>query len=116
MERAGEFLGRVVRRLDRPDATLAWLVGAWPTIVGQALAAHTRPVQCREGRLEVAADASAWRAQLEPMTREFCARINRAWGGNLVREVRFVTAKPGPHGIPRELDNEHIPFVRRRKS
>jgi predicted nucleic acid-binding Zn ribbon protein len=116
MERAGEFLGRVVRRLDRPEAALAWLVGAWPSIVGPALAAHTRPVACHAGRLEVSADAKAWRTQLESLAQEFCGRINQAWGGNLVREVRFVAAKPGPKRVPRELDNEHTPFVRRRKA
>jgi predicted nucleic acid-binding Zn ribbon protein len=116
MERAGEFLGRVVRRLERPEAALAWLVGAWPSIVGQALAAHTRPVACQAGRLEVSADAKAWRTQLEALAHEFCGRINQAWGGNLVREVCFVAAKPGPKRVPREFDNEHTPFVRRRKA
>jgi predicted nucleic acid-binding Zn ribbon protein len=116
MERAGEFLGRVVRRLERPEAAIAWLAGAWPAIVGHALAAHTRPVECQGGCLQVTADARAWRAQLEPMAREFCGRINQAWGGHLVREVRFVAAKPGPQRIPREFDNEHTPFVRRRKA
>ncbi len=114
MERAGEFLGRVVRRLDRPEAAIAWLAGAWPSIVGKSLAAHTRPMQCRAGCLEIAADAKAWRTQLEPLAREFCGRINQAWGANLVRELRFVAAKPGRERVPRELDNEHTPFLRRK--
>ncbi len=115
MERAGDFLGRVVRRLDRPDAALAWLTSSWPTVVGKTLAAHTRPVRCQGGCLEVSADGKGWRKQLESMKREFCARVNEAWGGNLVREIKFVAAKPGPKRVPREFDNEHTPFVRRRK-
>jgi len=126
MEKAGEFLGRVVRRLDRPEAALAWLVGAWPAIAGEALAAHTRPVRCDEGRLELAADAKAWQQQLEPMRREIRDRINHAWGGTLVREVKFIppsraaramnqSSAPGPSRLPREVDNDHIPFIRRRR-
>jgi hypothetical protein len=49
------------------------------------------------------------------MKREFRARVNEAWGANLIREIRFVAAKPGPKRVPREFDNEHTPFVRRRK-
>jgi len=115
MERAGDFLGKVLRRLDRPEATLAWLAGAWPTVTGKALAAHTRPVRCHGGCLELSADAKPWQQQLEGMQREICARINQAWGGNLVREVKFVE-EPGPAPTSHEVDNNHTPFVRSRQS
>jgi predicted nucleic acid-binding Zn ribbon protein len=116
MHKAGEFLGKVVRRFDRPEATIAWLAGAWPAIAGKTLAAHTRPVKCESGHLEVAADAKAWQQQIEGLKRELRDRINRAWGGNLVREVKFVAAKPGPKHVSREADNAHTPFVRRRRA
>jgi predicted nucleic acid-binding Zn ribbon protein len=126
MYKAGDFLGSAVRRMKRPEATIAWLTSAWPTIVGKMLAAHTRPLRCEGGRLEIAADRKDWKNQLEPMTREFCDRINQAWGSVLVREVKFVAtprittkaadgAKPGPERATRETDNEHLPFIRRRK-
>jgi predicted nucleic acid-binding Zn ribbon protein len=115
MERAGKFLGGMLRRLERPEAALAWLSSAWPNIVGKILAKHTKPVRCQAGRLEIAADGKAWQKQLESMEKEFCARVNQAWGGNLVREVKFIT-KPGPKRVSREMDNEHTPFVRRRRS
>ena len=115
MKKAGDILGRAVRKLDRPEAALAWLSSSWPQIVGKALAARTRPVRCEKGHLEIAADSKAWQKQLEHMTHDFVARVNQAWGGNLIREVKFVAAKPGPKRIPYELDNEHTPFVRRRK-
>ena len=114
MERAGNFLGGALRRMKKPEAALAWLSTAWPSIVGKTLAAHTHPTRCDSGRLEIAADAKAWRNQLESMKAEFCARVNQAWGGNLVREVKFVT-KPGPRRLSREADNDHTPFIRRRK-
>jgi predicted nucleic acid-binding Zn ribbon protein len=100
MERAGKSLGGMLRGLERPEAALAWLSSAWPNIVGKILAAHTKPVRCQAGRLEIAADGKAWQKQLESMEKEFCARVNQAWGKK----------------ISRELDNEHTPFVRRRKS
>jgi predicted nucleic acid-binding Zn ribbon protein len=114
MERAGKFMGSALRRLKKPEAALAWLASSWPSIVGRTLAAHTRPIRCESGRLEVAADSKAWQKQLECMKAEFCARVNQAWSGNLVREVKFVT-KPGPKRISREADNDHTPFIRRRK-
>jgi len=114
MERAGEILGKVARRLGRPEAALAWLQSSWPTVVGRSLATHTRPVRCENARLELAVDIKAWLQQLEPMHDEICARINRSWGGTLIREVKFI-AKPGPHKLSREADNEHTPFIRRRR-
>ena len=114
MERAGEFLGRVVRRLRQPDATFAWLASAWPSVVGAHLAAHTRPIRCNRDCLELETDGKAWQRQLETMEHELCDRVNQAWGGVLVRQVKFVAAKPGPHAIRHEADNEYRPFIRRR--
>jgi hypothetical protein len=62
------------------------------------------------------AKMDAWKLPpMESMKVEFCTRVNQAWGGNLIREIKFVAGKPGPKRVPRELDNEHTPFVRRRK-
>lgn len=113
MKRASEILGKVVRKIDRPEAALAWLTSSWTAIVGKTLAAHTKPIRCEKGNLEIVADGKGWRKQLEGMSADFCTRINQAWGGRLVREVKFVS-KPGPKRVPREIDNEHTPFVRKR--
>ena len=115
MNKAGDILGRVVRKLDRPEAAFAWLSTSWPNIVGKALAAHTRPLRCEKGCLEISADSKAWQKQLEQLSADFRLRINQAWGGTLIREVKFVARKPGPKRIPYELDNEHTPFIRRKK-
>lgn len=115
MERAGTFLGRTVRRMDRPEAALAWLQATWPEIVGKALAAHTSPVRYVKNCLELAADGKRWEKQLATMTAEFCERINQAWGAALVKEIRFVES-PGVRKLAREEDLRHTPFVRRRKT
>jgi predicted nucleic acid-binding Zn ribbon protein len=116
MDHAGDVLGNLVRRFDRPEATLAWLLGVWPAIAGKTLAAHTQPSRCENGTLKITADGRAWRQQIESMKRQLRESVNRAWGGNLVREVELVEAKPGPKYISREADNAHTPFVRRRRA
>ncbi len=82
---------------------------AWPAVVGNALAAHTRLIRCDGDCLELTADGKAWQRQLETMQHEFCGRINQAWGGRLIREVRFVAGKPGPQAARHETDNEYRP-------
>ena len=127
MDRIGEFLGKALRRMDRPEAAMAWLSSAWPTIVGRALAEHARPLRCQSGCLELSADGKPWQQQLESMKREICARINQAWGGKLVSDVKFTSAgdfsgvrsspsTPGPTRASFEADNQHIPFIRRRRA
>ena len=116
MEKAGEFLGAALRIMNRPEAALAWLTGAWPAIVGEALAAHTRPVRCAGGVLEIAADAKPWQNQIDGMARDFSARINQSWGHTLVREVKFVASHPAPNRASRGEDNTHTPFVRRKRA
>ena len=116
MDKAGDFLGKVVRRFDRPETTLAWLSVVWPAIAGKTLAAHTKPIRFDGGILEVAADAKAWQQQIESMKRELRDRVNRAWGGNLVSDVEFIAAKPGPKSVSHEGDNAHTPFIRRRRA
>jgi predicted nucleic acid-binding Zn ribbon protein len=112
MDKAGKILGAAVRQLKRPEAPMAWLEAAWPSIVGSKLASHAHPVRLAGGILEVAADARDWLAQLECLSDEFCERINCRWGGALVREVKFVRAKGPGKRPPKEADNEHTPFVR----
>jgi len=115
MEHAGEILGRTMRRLDRPEAALAWILSAWPSIVGPSLAMHARPVRCNGGCLELATDGKIWEQQFESMKKELLARVNRAWGANLVREVKFVAGKPAEK-LSHESDNTHTPFIRRQRA
>jgi predicted nucleic acid-binding Zn ribbon protein len=124
MQRASRVLGSALRRLRRPEAGIAWLSATWPQVVGKTLASHTRPVRCESGHLEITADGKEWARQLQSMEREFCAQINCAWGGDLVRDLTLVEPhrEPGaaePSGRShqsRALDNQHTPFVRRRHS
>lgn len=130
MERAADLLGRVARKISRPEAPIAWLASCWPRIVGKTIATHAQPVRCQGGYLEISADGKVWQGQLQDMSRDLRDQINRAWGGQLVRELKFTTAaprsgrvlgssesteRPARRSVPYELDNDHTPFVRRRK-
>lgn len=109
-------MGKAMRRLDRPEAALAWLSSAWPTIVGESLAMHARPLSCTGGCLQLAADGKVWQQQIESMQRELCHRVNQAWGAKLVHELKFVSANCEQSRPPRAVDNEYKPFIRRRCS
>jgi hypothetical protein len=93
MERAGKTMWAALRRIARPEKPLDLLVAVWPLMVGVRLAGHTRPVGWNGARLDVGVDEGPWQAQLERLARPLRARVNAWWGGNLVREVRFVAAK-----------------------
>ena len=114
VERASEFLGRVAQRLGKPEAAIAWLGAAWPSIVGGALAAHTRPIRCESGCLTIVADGKPWQRQLEGLKQEICSGVNRTWGRTLVREVILIASKTELNCVSRELDNEYTPFIRKR--
>jgi predicted nucleic acid-binding Zn ribbon protein len=115
MKRIGDFLGNVIRGINHPEATLAWLESSWPAVVGPRLAAHTHPLRCVGARLELCADSQDWQAQLADIESDLRKRINAAWGGTLVREEKFVPSSP-PRPVCHERDNSHTPFIRRRRS
>ena len=113
MERVADILGPTMRQLAHPHAALAWLEGRWPALVGEQLAAHTRPARCSGGFLKVSVDGKDWQDQIGGLEKELRDRINAAWGRELVREVRLVRQTRGRKTVPREIDNEHTPFIRR---
>ena len=114
MQRAGEILSKVLRRLDRPEAAQAWLTSAWPAIVGESVAMHARPLNCVGGCLELAADGRAWQQQIEAMRSELLERVNQSWGATLVHELKFVSPNRGAARPSRAVDNNYKPFIRRR--
>jgi hypothetical protein len=111
MKRIGEFLAPALRQTVARQSPFTWLAEAWPAIVGRRIAAHTQPSRLSGGVLDVAVKNKSWRNELEDMTGEFRTRINSAWSGNLVREIRFSAANNGPR-LRHEFDNDYTPFVR----
>jgi hypothetical protein len=62
-------------------------------MVGRRLADHTRPVAWSKGCVDVAVDQPEWQSQLENMAKDVRKQVNKWWGSELVREVRFVPEK-----------------------
>ena len=113
MERAGEFLGAALRGMKDPEAARTWLKATWPKLMGDAMAAHIRPVACVKGVLHIEADSREWQRQTESMNQEICECVNRSWGSHLVNEIRVEPAQRAGRRLAYEVDNNHIPFVRR---
>ncbi len=62
----------------------------WNDVVGATLAAHSRPLRVRQGRMEVAVPSAVWRAQLSLMKRDIVARLNTAIGADTIRDLVLV--------------------------
>jgi len=93
MESAKKSLWSALRRVAKPEKPLDLLTAVWPLMVGRRLADHTRPVAWSKGRVDVAVDQPEWQSQLESMARDVRKQVNKWWGSELVREVRFVPEK-----------------------
>jgi hypothetical protein len=110
-----------MRRMARPEQRLEWLTAVWPVVMGARLAAHTRPLNWKDGVLEIGVAGEGWQEQLNEMTGTLRRQINLWWGGEVVEQVRLTqdgSATPGRAGkkppVRFELDEEHLPFIRRR--
>jgi len=66
------------------------LLGRWPELVGDAVAAHTRPEAFREGVVVVRTDSTNWAAQLRLMAPQLVAKMNEALGEGTIRQVRVL--------------------------
>ena len=96
--------------MGHAESPLAWLRGVWPSLVGEQFSAHTRAKYYFSGVLEVSVTGDGWEAQLESMGAPLRERINRAWGADLVRVIKFAPARVAR--VRHELDNNYTPFVR----
>jgi predicted nucleic acid-binding Zn ribbon protein len=86
--RLGEALDRVSRGLGLPPAAAtARLVQAWPEVVGEAVAAHTRPRWVRDGVLSLAVDDPVWAAQLRWLEADLLARVAEVTGPGVVERI-----------------------------
>jgi len=81
--------------------SLAQLDDAWPDVVGDAVAQHSRPRGVRNGVLEIIVDAPAWATQLRYLEADLVDRASRLVGPGVVSAVR-VTVDQAPSGPPPE--------------
>lgn len=79
----------------RGNVQVGSVVGRWPTIVGDAVAAHVSPVAFEGTRLTVRADSTAWATQMQLLSSSVLARIETEVGEGLVTEI-VVHGPAGP--------------------
>ncbi len=96
MDSLAGILPRLLKDLGLEDDAAGWrVVAEWPALAGERIAKRTRATGFREGVLTVEVEGSAWMHELGFLKRELVRRANRTLGADVVREVRFVTARGG---------------------
>jgi predicted nucleic acid-binding Zn ribbon protein len=69
-------------------AAVGSVFGRWPQIVGDDLAAHTRPERLDGGELVVIADSTAWATQVRLLAGTLIRRVNSELGSATVTRVK----------------------------
>lgn len=90
--RAG--LDRVVRRLGGPSADVAsGVFGRWDEMVGETVAANSRPVAVRGTTLVLAVSDPAWATQLRFLEADIVARLTEQLGASSIDSIE-VRVRP----------------------
>jgi predicted nucleic acid-binding Zn ribbon protein len=86
----------VVLPRTEPPTLIARVQTAWPTAVGEVVAAEAEPASEREGLVTVRCSSSLWASELDLMQGDLAASLNEALGSSdassPVSGLRFVTA------------------------
>ena len=78
----------------RTPAAVGSVFGRWEQIVGEALAAHTRPGGFADGELLVIADSTAWATQVRLLRAQLIRRLNSELGDGTVTGVKVRGPMP----------------------
>jgi predicted nucleic acid-binding Zn ribbon protein len=76
------------------QAAMGSVFGRWAEIVGQDLAAHTRPDSYADGELAVIADSTAWATQVRLLAPVLLRRLNDELGAGSIRRVKVRGPTP----------------------
>jgi predicted nucleic acid-binding Zn ribbon protein len=84
----GDSLDRVASSLGVPRATtLSRVFASWGELVGDAVAAHSRPRSLRAGTLVVAVDEPAWATQLKWLEGDLLGRLSETLGEGQIERI-----------------------------
>ena len=76
------------------QAAMGSVFGRWAEIVGQDLAAHTKPETFADGELAVTADSTAWATQVRLLAPQLVRRLATELGDGTVRRVKVRGPAP----------------------
>lgn len=89
MEQVGSNLERIVAQSLRQAPPAEAPLLAWPVVCGSAVAERTRALSFADGILRVAVADSESRSELQNLTPQYLASINR-YTVEAVRRIEFV--------------------------
>lgn len=85
----GRTLERFLAQMGAPPAsTLTGLAGAWPDLVGPALAETTRPVELVDGVLVVGCAEASWASQIRWMDAQIKERFVARFPNETIRRIQ----------------------------
>ena len=80
---------------------LSRIEAAWPTIVGPAIATHTRPGRYLNGELVVFVDSSVWLSEIQRYARkELLTNLQQHLGRDRFKSVQLQIDPDGPRRPP----------------
>jgi predicted nucleic acid-binding Zn ribbon protein len=81
-----------IRDAAEPATPLAAVQTAWPSAVGERVAAEAEPVAEREGVVTVACRAATWAQELDLLHDELLGRLREGLGEVPIERLRFVVS------------------------
>ena len=92
-ERIAGLIGKVLEQATGgtppPPESIA-AIGHWKQVVGENLAAHSRAVSLRSGKLKVDVRSPVWKQELMLSRRTIISNMNRLLGDRLVADIVFT--------------------------
>ncbi len=70
------------------------IVEAWPELVGEMVATHSRVRSVRNGVVEVLVDSPGWAAEFRYLESDLVTRASQLVGEGVVRAVRATVERP----------------------
>lgn len=86
--RIADSIDQVARRVGMTKASAtSGIFGRWSEVVGESVAAHSKPHSLRDGVLKVVVDESAWATQIRYLSSTIVQRCNEVAGDGAVTTV-----------------------------
>lgn len=91
LHRLGEAIPGLMKKLGMEEAHwIGTLSEEWASLMGSAVAAHTRPGELSNKRLTVYVDSSVWLYELTQTGRtSMLENLDRRYGAGKIRDIRF---------------------------
>lgn len=70
---------------------------AWPSAVGEAIAARTSRIRLVRSTLVIEVEDAIWQKQLHALTAQIVDRLRKVTGSDIVRDLEFRIAIPRRH-------------------